>query len=49
VVAVSSVAPAPRFALAVAVQARAPPPSDELAQEAPTRRHDDGSSVGNGG
>jgi hypothetical protein len=49
VAATSGVTSAPRFAPAAAMQVRAPPPSDELAREAPTRRHDDGGLVGNGG
>jgi hypothetical protein len=45
----SSGAPTPSFAPVVAVQARAPPPSDELAREALARRYDGGGLVGNGG
>jgi hypothetical protein len=48
VVTASSVAPAPRFAPAAVVQSKAPPPSDELAREAPARRHNGSGLVGNG-
>jgi phage baseplate assembly protein gpV len=39
----------PRLALAAAVQARTPPPSDKLAQEGLTRWRDGGGLLDNGG
>jgi hypothetical protein len=47
--AASSEAPIPWLGLAVVVQAKAPPPSNELAREAPAQWHNGGGLVGNGG
>jgi hypothetical protein len=44
----SGSASAPGMAPAVAVVAGTPPPSNELAREAPVRRHNGGGLVGNG-